>query len=333
MLAASLLTACYGDVPSLAVETVDAGDTTATSAAAADVGAADVAPEAPTPDVEAPDVEDPAPAPREYFADGGYMLANAHANVIRAFTFFTMDDDGVADGFDLDGLQSEDGDPAGCGHPDLTSPEGTEGVDNQLAKVWVAVGPIVGVQVENLLHGAINEGKVLLLVELEGVDDLVNDDDITVHVFRGILDPLIGTQGLISPAQTFYLDPDFGVSTVTGASIVDGEIDAGPVEFQLPIEILDADFVLKIRDGRIRVRIDEAGGFHGIAGGAISVPELTEELSNTGGNAEVQIVAPIFASNADLAPKGDGDCDLFSVAIGIEGVHAFVVRYPEAGDR
>ncbi len=333
-----LIAGCYGEVPT--PQPADASSAAGSDAAAEPAGIADGGPadSLPGTGADAATPESPGgPAPSgasetdelaDYFTDGGYMLQGAHANVVRAFAFPLATDDGVAYGFDLDGKVSEDGDPAGCGHGDLVGLDGSPGIDNQLARVWVAVAPIVGVQVDNLLQGAINEGKVLLMIELEGVDDLTNDDDVTLHVFRGTLDPIIGTQGLIAPGQTFYMDPGLGVSTVEGVQIVDGEVDAGPVEFQLPIDILDADFTLRVRDGRMRFRIGDDGSFEGIAGGAISVSELRADLENTGGNADVQLVAPFFETNADLAPDADGECDLFSVAIGVSGAQAFVVRYP-----
>ena len=46
---------------------------------------------------------------------------------------FARSADGVSDGFDLDGFATSAGDDEGCGVPDLTSPDGTSGVDNAVA--------------------------------------------------------------------------------------------------------------------------------------------------------------------------------------------------------
>ena len=71
-----------------------------------------------------------------YLDSDEYILKHSHANVLRQFSF-TNEGVGVAPGFDLDGLDSPEGDVASCGHGDLQDPDGRTGVDNQLAKIWV----------------------------------------------------------------------------------------------------------------------------------------------------------------------------------------------------
>ena len=261
----------------------------------------------------------------DYFEDDLYMLPDSHANVVRVIDF-VGEAGGVVAGFDLDHTVSEAGDPESCGHGDLVSPEGVEGIDNQFGVIWPAIEPIIGEQVRGLLQGAINEGRVLVVFELEGVDSLVNDDEVTIHVARGRLDPQIGTSGLIAPDQSFYVDYDHPVSSSANASIVDGELIAGPVEVNLPVDILDARFTMRFPEAVIRATIQDDGSISGHLGGALNIPEVLTELRDTGGRREVELVAPVFETNTDLNKGPNGDCTHMSVAIAFEATTAFLIR-------
>ena len=260
-----------------------------------------------------------------WFEGGSYVLPSSHANVVRHISFTSLIEPGVALGFDLDGRVSERGDPDSCGHGDLRDPDGRPGVDNQLAKIWSDLAPLVGDQVDALLQGAINEGRVLLMIELADVDDLQNDDDVTVNVFRGLLDPDVGTFGLITPDQSFYRDYEKPISTVHGARLVNGELEAGPLLLQIPLAILDLDIVAQVYEGHVHLHIDDDGAFSGYIGGALSLPEFLNALLETGAAAETRLVTPIFQRNADMMPV-DGVCTFMSVGITFEGTTAFVVR-------
>lgn len=260
-----------------------------------------------------------------YFADGGMMLEGTHANVIRQILFEGEIEPGVARGFDLDGVVSPEDDEASCGHGDLMSPDGREGIDNQLALLWEVIEPLVGVQVQELLQGAINEGRVLVVAELDGVDDLRNDDDIALRLFRVRLDPDIGTLGLISPSQTYYFDYDAPVSQAEGVSIVDGRVSAGPLRLDLPINILELDIILPLEDAIMEFDIAEDGTFSGIFSGAIYLPDMIDALLNTPAAEETRLVAPFFEAYADMDPI-DGQCQRMSATFGFEGTTAFVVR-------
>jgi hypothetical protein len=267
----------------------------------------------------------PAPDAAPYFEGGRYVLAGSHANVVRRLGFISLDSPGVAKGFDLDGRTSPMGERESCGHGDLTDPQGRAGVDNQLANIWSSLAPLVGPQVQALLQNAINEGRVLIMLELAGVDDLKNDDDVTLRVYRGLLRPEVGTRGLITPDQTFDFDYASPVSMVEGARIVDGVLEAGPTILQIPIIILDLDIVAQLHYGRVHLDIADDGTFTGYMGGALNVPEVIGALLNTGASAETRLVKPLFENNADMVPV-DGQCTFMSMGMEFEATTAFVVR-------
>lgn len=260
----------------------------------------------------------------DWFAEPETLLPDSHANVVQQFRFLSESDDGMVPGFDLDGVDdSEASSP--CGFEDGVDGSGTAGIDNQFGRMWGLIEGLVGEQVQELLQGSINEGRFLLLIELVGVDDLRNDDDVTVLIARGEGAPWIGGQGVIAPDQSFRIDPSIPVSRVEGVAIVDGVLEAGPVDFTLPIDILEANFPLDVRDGRLRLEISRDGRFSGMLGGHIDVDFAIGELLQTDAAAEAALVEPFFRNNADV-PGDSGNCTFMSAAFGFDATNAFVVH-------
>jgi|GEM_PF-521313 len=260
-----------------------------------------------------------------YFEGSRYVREGTHANVVRTLRFMALEEEGVARGFDLDGRVSADGEEESCGHGDFTSPEGRAGVDNQLAELWEAIAPLVGEQAHALLQNAVNEGRVLLMIELEGLEDLQSDDDLTLRIFKGTLRPEIGTLGVISPDQSFDLDYGSPISSISGVKLEDGQLIAGPFDVSVPVTILSLDAVVKLELGHIQLKIDDEGRMEGFITGAVHVPTLTETLINTDAEQEARLVAPFFERNADMV-KVDGVCTYLSMGLSFEATRAFVIR-------
>ena len=93
--------------------------------------------------------------------EGGFVLPNSHANVVREFSFFSEESPGVSDGFDLDGVDSQGPEESTCYTVDSVDPEGRTGIDNQLAYIWTDLEGLVGEASKGLIQGAINEGRFL----------------------------------------------------------------------------------------------------------------------------------------------------------------------------
>ena len=110
--------------------------------------------------------------------DGWYPTTAA-----EAFTFKEAQGP-IAYGLNLDGK---------VGPHDFTSPEGDKGIDNELYRVLGCVrnyrppeGAIQGFDNDEVTKDVYNR----LIIELSGVESLVDDDDVTVMVYRG-RDPIL----------------------------------------------------------------------------------------------------------------------------------------------
>jgi hypothetical protein len=118
---------------------------------------------------------------------------------------------------------------------DFNSPDGVAGIDNQLYR---ALGCIAGYRKDGPYwffenDFMINNGSNRWMIELSGVDDLVNDDDVTVTTYRG-LDNLFTDatgEGFVA-GGTQRVDARWGQSFVeeVKGKIVDGVLTTEPID-------------------------------------------------------------------------------------------------------
>ncbi len=245
--------------------------------------------------------------------------------VARALAFQT-EMGGVSRGFDLDGRVSGDSDMASCNQTDFTSPEGTPGVDNQFSVLANTLANIAGDAVQGLIRGAINDGTLLILLRLDGVDGLADDPCVDVTLVPGVGKPLVGTDGMVLQGQTFDPDPATPPSTVRCGTIKDGVLQAGPFEALLPFQVLQVRGVLRIHETRLRAELGEDGGMKVLLGANVEVAQVSA-LAHTDGAfsaSNVELVDVVLASIADAAPDSTGKCQQISTAITLELTRAFL---------
>ena len=117
-------------------------------------------------------------------------------------------------------------------------------------------------------------------------------------------------------------------SSTTDAWIVDGVLHAGPFDYGVPLEIFDANIIVNIQDGILRLNLSAEDGKHaGMVGGAVDYQPLLEELYQTGASSEAYVVTPYIEQEADTL-QVDGVCTGLSMAAGIVAVEGFLVHYP-----
>lgn len=253
--------------------------------------------------------------------------------VVTDITFARTFDDGTADGIDLDGRVSGEGDGEGCFKEDFVSPDGREGIDNQLGTLLPLVEELVGSEnIDALLDGAIANGQLLIMLAVTNVDDPHHDDCVNVRVGAGLGTPFLDTNGEYEPYQTFGFDEERAeTSTLIAGRIEDGVLEAGPGRVLLPVQILDASFNLDMRFSRVRLEVshDALGGgvaLSGLIGGGILVDDFSQVVSGLNiGDDIVGAVVPLLRPLADLEmDPEEGTCRRVSGAFKFESTPAFV---------
>jgi hypothetical protein len=249
------------------------------------------------------------------------------SSLVRTLRFAREDPPGVSDGFDIDAHVSTGSDPIGCHHADFRTASGRLGIDNQIARLIPGIeSQAGGVTLDSILQTAINDGQLMLGIELLGVDDLHNDDCISVRTRALVGTPALGTDHLVEVGQTFVAAPMGAQTLIHGARIVDGVVDVGPVPLTIPVAILDARFTLHIQSGFMHIQIHDGGVWSGRLGGGISIQEMITIAMGLNIRPDLMgAVSSLLMTNADLAPDPvTNRCQQVSATLTFESVTAFV---------
>jgi len=146
------------------------------------------------------------------------------------------------------------------GPNDFVHPDGTPGIDNE---VYRAVGCVIGFRgpdgVEFIFQNKaiVDERYNRMMVELTEVDDLENDDSVTVTVYRG-MDRLLtdATGSRVVPGGTQRVDRRWGQNLIrqTEARIVDSVLITEPIgDLIIPWQNLSVPSIQLFRDARFEL--------------------------------------------------------------------------------
>jgi hypothetical protein len=235
---------------------------------------------------------------------------------------------GVIEGYNLDGLISEDGsDDAGCGHADFTSPDGEEGIDNQFGKMS-ALFDFVGIGAfEDFVQQTIEDGGLLLMWQMDDVDDPDNDEEVTVTYRYGQGTPLLGTDGRLLAGQTFHAHEESPDQLLGNARLEDGVLYAGPFDIRIPAVVFGILYELNVINGYLQARPTYDGGFEeGLLVGGVAITDVLEMATkaNLQDSSILETVEMLIDGMGDLKPDGNGDCQQISAAFNFSAVSAFL---------
>lgn len=247
--------------------------------------------------------------------------------VVDTMGFAVGTEPGIVPGFDLDGRTSPDGESESCGHGDFVDTEGRFGIDNQLSTL-IPLFELAGIgAAEGLIQGAIKDGGLIIMFQVDGVDDVTNDPEVTLMLRSGTGVPLLGTDGLLLSGQTFGLHPDSPDSVAPVARIVDGWLEAGPFTARLPVQVFGVSYILTMHEARIRGRWTEDGGLvDGVLGGAVPFEDLLEvgRLAAMDDGSVLPAIELVFGGALDMNPDADGVCTRISGAFRFTAVSGFL---------
>lgn len=269
------------------------------------------------------------------------------AYVISVLDFARIDD-GVSLGFDLDGHASEAGDPDGCRKADLVSPDGASGIDNAFAGLLPALEATEAVAVTGLLQDAIAAGDLLLMMELRGVDDLENDDCVSMAFGPAKGSPLLGNDGYLLDGQSFARDENEDQVAVEGLQIRDGTIEMSGVSFTLELQVLAAALAIEVQDASVHLSTRDTerfldpsavtstdtgapdlgeGRVHaGYFGGSFSIDYMLDVLNaNAIDQSLKDLINQALPLSADLKNEA-GECRNMSITFEFEATPAFYVE-------
>lgn len=250
--------------------------------------------------------------------------AESWVGVATYMYFAHQDEDGHSVGFDLDGVVSDGSGPHDCGKADLTSPDGTPGIDNAISGMLPALEATEASAVEGLIQDSILTGELLLLVELSRLDESTDDGCVDGALYRGVGQPMVGTDGQLLDSQTFAVSPDQAPALMPGVELVDGAVDMGPFEFQLPLQILDVELDFHVQDAWMHLELAPDEGFSGWFGGVIPLSDILVIAQEDDLGSTADLIEQLVTLAADIDATEEGACDGLSVVFELEGRRAFL---------
>jgi len=246
-------------------------------------------------------------------------------------------DPDIVPGFNIDGaVTAEGGDPTVCTNKkDFTSPapDNEPGVDNQFGEIINSLSATGSFDITGSIEDAIADGSVVLLMQVEDIDDLVNDGNVTLSIFLGNLPvgvdmPTLGSDGKLQPGQTFDVDdnsllPSGEPQVKVQGAIVNGRLRATTTAISLAISLSGENLTLNILDAEVRATMAAGAMSDGIIGGALDIQETVAAIDAlmidgiSGG-----LVEGVLMGAADLEPDNDGFCQSVSLGLTFGGVTA-----------
>lgn len=167
----------------------------------------------------------------------------------------------IAIGMNLDGKS---------GPEDFISPEGEQGIDNQLFRVIGCVdgwrGPVGVLDQFGLTRMFRNSLHNRVLVEITGIDSMSNDDSVDVATYRGMDDLLTDASGnTFMPGGSQRIDTRYGAKLVSHrrGKIVDGVLITEAADWIFPEYQVNTQLM---RDARFRLKLTPDGAEGLIAG-------------------------------------------------------------------
>jgi hypothetical protein len=185
-------------------------------------------------------------------------------------------------GLDLDGK---------AGPNDFIGPDGEKGIDNQLYRVIGCVSGFRGPDgayyfFQNEYMRRYNFNRVL--IEITDVDDLINDDDVTVTTYRGLNSLLTSANGKdIIPGATQKIDERWGkryIHSLKG-KIVGGELITEPGDLVIPYaDTFQTNVDQAFKGARFRLKLT-ATSAEGLMGAYVDIDDWHHQLSTNWGAA------------------------------------------------
>ncbi len=249
------------------------------------------------------------------------------------FTFYTAQGD-ISYGLNLDG---------NAGSGDFTSPDGAEGIDNELYRV---IGCIANYRAGGTIYHFENEymrryNDNRWIIELTDVDDMTNDDYVTVTTFRGMDGLLTDATGEdFIPGGTQRIDLRWGKEYIarTQGKIVDGVLITEPIDqFRLPWGVtFNTNGYQVFRGMQLQLQLEPQSA-EGLLAGYVDVSKFNHHL-NTSWSTHHQSYGQLSSPSEYLAMKelADGYPDpetgvntAISSALRVKFVQAFIQRPDE----
>jgi hypothetical protein len=254
--------------------------------------------------------------------------------VMNKIIFSRIESNGITRGFDLDGYMTDSENTAqGCGQVDYRDVDGNVGIDNQFGKLLPLIEAAGGEAFEPYIQGSINDGGLLLMLELEDVQSLRDDPCVHIRFLSASGVPIVGADDQLESRQTFDRALDRGFHRTEKLQIEEGVFELHSFVFSIPFFIFDFAFEVEVREAAMQATFQEDGSIRGTLAGSVRVENMLEIANQIpGGEQFPELINTVGTRFADLEEDEDGVCQALSVGLEFEAVPAFFYADSEEVD-
>ena len=247
----------------------------------------------------------------------------------------------VSYGMNLDGTTDGAATANSCAHEKFTGPNGEPAVDNQTYRVigcssnWRGFPGEEG-YLESLRNAAFKDGGTTILMEIMGVKDGRNDDNVTVGIYNGTSPMALDPNGHMLPYASLTMTADKKFQAVAKGRIVDGVVTIEPTDLKLHFDIGGYQRQYDFRSARIRLELKPDGSAKGLLAGYLDLYDVdTTKGARSEGTEMVGFDCPSFSQAARRFADGfkdakTGQCTALSTAFEINAIPAFVIHPEDA---
>ena len=240
----------------------------------------------------------------------------------------------ISYGMNLDGNSDGSPTPKTCSHENFTSPDGEQGIDNQMYRL---LGCVYGWRdsgyIETNANGElIDTSQGVILIEITGIDDKLNDDNVTVRMHRANDVLPKDAQGEILPYASYRVHDIPGYGKPARGRIVDGVLTTDPIHASLPYYGNLTHSEIDLKDMRLELDLTNADDrVKGMIAGYRDVENFWSYFRKGGYMAVTgQFSCPAMYTAAHQLADGypdpeTGNCTALSSSYSIEAIPAFVI--------
>ena len=212
---------------------------------------------------------------------------------------------GKAFGFDLDNNPSTGG---------FVEPvTGQPGIDDQLYRAFGCFGTMRGVPparptTPSVAWDVIRDHSPAWVMEITGLDDVRNDPDIEIGIYRAYEPVARNAQGESQADLTFRIDPTPRLQNRVHGHIKDGVLESDPFDFTMlgdPYAMVEYEF----HEAHLRLTPTEDGGLKGILGGYHPWLPIYTSYALAGAAFEVNLSLDLPGMYYALKKMADADPD------------------------
>ena len=243
-------------------------------------------------------------------------------------------------GVNLDGTEDGRAGATTCAHEKFVHPDGTKGIDNQFYRLLGCVtvfhsGTFGPLGLKSTFKTMLSNSRgYRLVLEIRGVDNELNDDDVDVAIYYG-KDPLaVDANGDALPWQSQRVNDDLRPQHLRGR-IVNGELITEPADVVTPLTYLEFRPAL-VRGFRLRLRLSKTGA-EGISSGYVDAASWWRlrrtglQLGGLAGDSPPSLYSALNRLADGYKDPSTGACTALSSARGLQFVRAYVLHANKDG--